>query len=492
MKPHLPESIISYLRPTLIQRRILLTLAYSDQFQFPLTAEEIWLRLIDITASSERISQEILETELTRLVASGFLKKRVQAASPDIYMLGYRRRNLAEQRQRRSRIARDKQNKLTSIRSVLNRIPSIDAVFLTGSLAVENTEKEEDIDLFLVVENGTLWSSRLLVSIISFVKGFYRPRTEEIPDSWCLNMWSEHQALPSIIEEGNPYHAYELTQMKPLLDPYGLWHEVLMKHSWVEQWLPHFYDQRRAVSGSQRAARKRDLSKPSWKQKAGILLMRAMNYPLYLLQRAYMLILQHQTIETVEPDLAMFHPRDTRATVQSTWQQVLDEMEVLVPSPISPVLIQRLKEVRGRGESIVLVTGVFDILHEAHREFLENAKKVGDVLVVGVESDLRVRAMKGPERPIHTAEERAAALRAQTPADEVFVLPESFVKPMDHERLIATIRPDTLAVSSHTKHLEAKQRILAKYKGEVKIVMERNPAVSTTKILSERSINGEK
>jgi hypothetical protein len=65
-------------------------------------------------------------------------------------------------------------------------------------------------------------------------------------------------------------------------------------------------------------------------------------------------------------------------------------------------------------------------------------------------------------------------------------LPEQFSQAADHERLIAQIRPDFMAVSSHTKFLAEKQQILAHFGAKLVVVHEHNPRVSTSRLLTER------
>ena len=142
-----------------------------------------------------------------------------------------------------------------------------------------------------------------------------------------------------------------------------------------------------------------------------------------------------------------------------------------------------LETARAAGKKIVLVTGVFDVLHPLHKLFLEKAKAAGDFLVVGLESDLRVTAMKGQGRPINLQAVRQSNLADLQLADIVFILPEQFGKPADHEALIANLKPAVLAVSSHTKHLEAKSAILQKHGGQVIVVLEHDPSISTTQLL---------
>jgi cytidyltransferase-like protein len=132
----------------------------------------------------------------------------------------------------------------------------------------------------------------------------------------------------------------------------------------------------------------------------------------------------------------------------------------------------------------VLVTGVFDILHKEHLIFLNKAKSLGDYLVVGIESNLRVAQMKGKDRPINSQDVRVLNIEKLKIADEVFILPEEFSKPEHHKELIKKIKPKILAVSSHTKHFSKKQAILHDLGGEVVVVHKHNPAVSSTHLLN--------
>lgn len=133
---------------------------------------------------------------------------------------------------------------------------------------------------------------------------------------------------------------------------------------------------------------------------------------------------------------------------------------------------------------IVLVTGVFDILHQEHLNFLRKAQGLGDRLVVGLESDVRVRQLKGPDRPINPEAVRVLNLQKLGVADEVFVLPEEFSKPEQHLALLQKIKPAVLAVSESSPHLTEKQKLMAEVGGEVVVVHKHNPEISTTQILA--------
>ncbi len=98
----------------------------------------------------------------------------------------------------------------------------------------------------------------------------------------------------------------------------------------------------------------------------------------------------------------------------------------------------------------VLVGGCFDLLHFGHIKFLEQARKLGDYLIVALESDENVRRMKGDLRPIHTQEQRKAMLTSLTSVDEVIMLP-----PMqgdrDYYELVRKVKPSVIAVTEGDK-----------------------------------------
>lgn len=99
-------------------------------------------------------------------------------------------------------------------------------------------------------------------------------------------------------------------------------------------------------------------------------------------------------------------------------------------------LVQRL---RAAGQTIVFTNGVFDLLHVGHLRYLQHARRLGDALIVGVNSDRSVRTIKGPDRPITSETERAEVLEALACVDGVVIFDED--TPHD---LIAAVQPDVL------------------------------------------------
>lgn len=94
---------------------------------------------------------------------------------------------------------------------------------------------------------------------------------------------------------------------------------------------------------------------------------------------------------------------------------------------------------RAAGKRVVFTNGVFDLLHPGHTRYLAEARAQGDALIVAVNSDRSVRAIKGPERPITPEHERAEVLAALASVDAVVVFDEE-----DPHAVISAIRPDVL------------------------------------------------
>ena len=100
-------------------------------------------------------------------------------------------------------------------------------------------------------------------------------------------------------------------------------------------------------------------------------------------------------------------------------------------------LKDRVEAWRSRGEKITLANGAFDLLHVGHTRYLRAAKQLGGKLVVAINSDESVRALKGNGRPVMPAEERAEILAALSDVDAVVIFPERDVR-----ALIREVRPD--------------------------------------------------
>lgn len=130
------------------------------------------------------------------------------------------------------------------------------------------------------------------------------------------------------------------------------------------------------------------------------------------------------------------------------------------------VLASHISRHRGEGHRIVLTNGCFDVLHRGHTRYLNQAKQLGDVLVVALNSDDSVRRLKGPGRPINTITDRAAVIAALSCVDYVTVFDTPTPIP-----LIQTIRPEIYAKGGdYTPRMLAETAAVEHYGGRVAIL----------------------
>ena len=118
-----------------------------------------------------------------------------------------------------------------------------------------------------------------------------------------------------------------------------------------------------------------------------------------------------------------------------------------------------------RGKSVVLANGCFDILHVGHVRYLEGARKLGDTLVVAINSDRSVRALKGPGRPILNENERTILVSALRCVDHVVVFDEPDVR-----RVLEVLRPSIHAKGTdYTEDSVPEREHVRSYGGQVRI-----------------------
>ena len=146
-------------------------------------------------------------------------------------------------------------------------------------------------------------------------------------------------------------------------------------------------------------------------------------------------------------------------------------------------LRRRVDQWRRAGERITLANGTFDLLHVGHVRYLRGAKALGGRLVVAINSDESVRALKGEGRPIMPAEERAEIVAALADVDVVIIFPE-----LDVRAIIREIRPDIQAKGTdYTADSVPERDAVTEYGGRVEIVGDPKDHSTTEIIRSQLS-----
>ena len=138
-----------------------------------------------------------------------------------------------------------------------------------------------------------------------------------------------------------------------------------------------------------------------------------------------------------------------------------------------------IQEHKRKGQKVVLANGCFDLIHVGHIRYLREAKDRGDILVVALNSDSSVRSLKGRERPILEAKERAEILTSFSFVDYV-----TFFDELNVEKVLLALRPDIHAKGSdYTKDTVPEKETVKHYGGSIAITG--GPKVRSTSQLIE-------
>jgi D-glycero-beta-D-manno-heptose 1-phosphate adenylyltransferase len=138
-------------------------------------------------------------------------------------------------------------------------------------------------------------------------------------------------------------------------------------------------------------------------------------------------------------------------------------------------MTRTVTHLKGLGYPIVLTSGSFDLIHLGHVKYLQKAKEFGGFLVVGVDSDAKIRRRKGEDRPMVPQDERLELLAHQRPVDMIYL------KGDDEPRwgLIKAVRPDVLVLTEDHSYSEAEQQELLELVGRIEVVP-RQASVTTS------------
>ena len=204
----------------LLQQAILQTLVYADLFDYPLTPNEV-VRYLGVTGEPATILDQLEQS-----AASGLLVQH------NGYVALSGRDSLFDLRSHREQIAQEMWPAARSYAAWLARLPFVRMVAVTGSLAVNNVEAQDDIDVFVVTAPGRLWLCRALVILVVRLAAL-------AGDELCPNYFLSQRQL--VFPDHNIFGAREVVQMVPL---YGrdLYWQIRELNSWVFDFLPQAQD----------------------------------------------------------------------------------------------------------------------------------------------------------------------------------------------------------------------------------------------------------
>jgi D-beta-D-heptose 7-phosphate kinase/D-beta-D-heptose 1-phosphate adenosyltransferase len=137
-----------------------------------------------------------------------------------------------------------------------------------------------------------------------------------------------------------------------------------------------------------------------------------------------------------------------------------------------------VRDARNQGKTVVFTNGVFDLVHPGHTRYLQEARALGDLLIVGVNSDRSVRLNKGPDRPLTPELERVEILQALKCVDAVVVFDEE-----TPHAIVSAIQPDVLVKGADWAENAIVGRDVVEARGGRVVRIEIQPGYSTTEIV---------
>jgi len=231
--------------------------------------------------------------------------KKWQVVNPHITLKGGKSVKINNKdfikRENRKKISEKKLLIANKASSLLSKIPTVQFVGITGSLAMMNSRVGSDVDLLIITKTNTLWLTRSIVYLLLVLFGFAirKPGDREEADRLCINMWLDGSDL--IFKKTNShlrnlFIAHEILQIKPLINKNKTHEKLLSENKWVyEYW-------------------KGEYKKTESTKLNNNLFVKPVNLIAYYFQKAYMK--RKLTREVVTPIRAFFHPVDWSKKVE--------------------------------------------------------------------------------------------------------------------------------------------------------------------------------
>jgi D-beta-D-heptose 7-phosphate kinase/D-beta-D-heptose 1-phosphate adenosyltransferase len=265
-----------------IQEGIIKTLCYSDIFDFPLNAREIFKYFIGEISSDEQIYEELEKMRQNGRV--GYYR--------GFYFLSGKKR-LVNIRKGREKESIKKLKSAKKMIHLLSFIPTVQFIGISGSLSLANAKREDDIDIFVITSQNSLWITRYFVNSILTIFGSKRKRTDIYGiDKFCPNMFLTESSLKFEICDRNMFSAHEIAQVMPVLNKNHTYEKFITENLWVLKYLPNALGK----YGFYKSEKKR--FSPH----------KLLNKVSFALQHLYMR--KRITSERVNIELARFHPKD--------------------------------------------------------------------------------------------------------------------------------------------------------------------------------------
>jgi hypothetical protein len=304
---------------TKAEKTVLAVLAYSAQFEHPLTVEEISKRLL--TAEGVRIIDARFSAKAP--VFSGPLRANSVRIEKILQQLVRKKRCFRQgkwyaifasaavfkKRRQGKLVQQEKKAVLAEFARLVRHVPWVLGAAVTGSHAVGGARPQDDVDLLVITEKNRVWLSRLALLFVSWRHG-RRPHLPggDISHSWDLNLWLDETRLGLPPQKRTVYEAYEMVQTQWIFDRKDIQSRFFAANPWGAKYLL-FWPALSVVTGTPAASRARDFF--DW--------MSVLDWLAFAIQIGYR-TLRHGP-QKVDKHSAFFHRPGTKHTILSAWKK---------------------------------------------------------------------------------------------------------------------------------------------------------------------------
>lgn len=279
---------------------ILKTLLYSDIFDYPLTKEEIWKFLISKNKEDKQSFLKYLN-----------LKNHLFDYKNNFYFIKGRI-EIIKKRQEKEKYSLEKIKFAKKIIQKISLIPTVYFIGISGALAMKNSDKDDDIDLFVVTARNSVWTTRLMIVImLNFLRVYRKRKDENVSNKICLNMLVDDSTLFFSKERNDLYTAHEIVQIIPIVNKNKTYEKLINSNIWIKDFLPNAFSQKPIIPF---------ISKISLINKAINYLLRIPIIEFLARSIQFRYMKKHITKETISNNFLAFHPFDYKTHVLSSYK----------------------------------------------------------------------------------------------------------------------------------------------------------------------------
>lgn len=288
-----------------LQKAILKTLIYADLFDYPLTLDELYRFLVVGESPTLPDFKKLLSQITTN-------DSRINTNKKYFFLKG--REDLVELRKKREKWSQEKIVIAKEIAQKLKFIPWIKMIGISGALAMNNVQENDDIDFIVLTARNRLWLTRGATVIFLLLLGKYR-RGKKVKNMICPNIFLTEDNLAVPQNERNLYSAHEVAQVKMLWEKDNLYHKFLLSNNWVLKFLPN--------SQIHSKPRKQEMNffKGDERGMGNFLELLAKKLQLWYMKKK-------RTIEKVSGKRAFFHPQDCTNLVLKEYKKKLVILDI--------------------------------------------------------------------------------------------------------------------------------------------------------------------